>query len=58
MRILIKGFLHERNGATALEYGLIVALIVTGLVVALMLFANQTIGMYDYIITTWQNAVH
>lgn len=48
---------REEPGATALEYGLIVALIVTGLVVALNIFAGQTINMYNVILTTWQNAI-
>ncbi len=51
-------FWREDTGATALEYGLIVALIVTGLIVALNTFANQTLGMYNVILTTWQNAVN
>lgn len=58
MRDFWRSFWREETGATALEYGLIVALIVTGLIVALNIFATQTIGMYNVILTTWQNAVN
>ncbi|MGB4102374.1 MAG: Flp family type IVb pilin [Alphaproteobacteria bacterium] len=58
MRNIWTKFWREETGATALEYGLIVALIVTGLVVALNTFATQTTGMYNVILTAWQNAIN
>lgn len=49
---------REDNGATALEYGLICALVVVGMIVALTLVSTRTVNMYNFIITTWDNAVH
>ena len=44
---IIKRLLQDTRGATAVEYGLIVALIVIGMVVALQGFANSTIAMWN-----------
>jgi pilus assembly protein Flp/PilA len=49
---------REESGATALEYGLICALVVVGMIVALTLVSTRTVSMYNFIITTWDNAVH
>ena len=44
---IMKRLLQDTRGATAVEYGLIAALIVIGMVVALQGFANSTIAMWD-----------
>lgn len=38
---------RDRKGATAIEYGLIVALIVIAMIGGLKLFAGSTIGMWN-----------
>jgi pilus assembly protein Flp/PilA len=43
---LLKAILEDSSGATAVEYGLIVALIVIAMISALNTFANQTISMW------------
>jgi pilus assembly protein Flp/PilA len=39
--------LRDRKGATAIEYGLIVALIVIAMIAGLQLFAGTTIGLWN-----------
>ena len=40
-------FLKDETGATAIEYGLIVALIVIAMIAGLQLFAGTTISMWN-----------
>lgn len=42
----IKRLLHDTQGATAVEYGLIAAFIVIAMVTALQGLASETIGMW------------
>lgn len=44
---LLKAILEDRSGATAIEYGLIAALIVIAMITALNNFANETISMWN-----------
>jgi pilus assembly protein Flp/PilA len=46
MKRFLKLF-RDRKGATAIEYGLIVALIVIAMIAGLQLFAGSTIGMWN-----------
>ncbi|OQW45235.1 MAG: pilus assembly protein [Proteobacteria bacterium SG_bin6] len=46
MRTLLRRLLIDRRGATAVEYGLIVSLIVIAMVASLQAVASQTIGMW------------
>ena len=46
---ILKAILKDTRGATAVEYGLIVAMIVLAMVAALQGFANSTIEMWDYV---------
>lgn len=39
--------LHDEEGATAIEYGLIVALVVIAMMAALQNVASSTIGMWN-----------
>ncbi len=43
----LRQFARNTKGATAIEYGLIVSLIVLAMVGALTLVANSTIGMWN-----------
>ncbi|MGY2735725.1 Flp family type IVb pilin [Sphingomonas sp. UYP23] len=43
---LLKSLLGDKRGATAIEYGLIVALIVIAMIVSLSGLANITIAMW------------
>lgn len=53
--ILFKRLWHDRRGATAIEYGLIVALVVITLVVAIVALAQVTSGMWNDVNTKVQN---
>jgi pilus assembly protein Flp/PilA len=44
---LLRKFLRSTTGATAVEYGLILALVVIVAMIALMGLADTTIGMWD-----------
>lgn len=47
LKQLGKDVLNCDSGATAVEYGLIVSLIVIALITALTSFSNSTIGMWQ-----------
>ncbi|OHV78290.1 Flp family type IVb pilin [Ensifer sp. LCM 4579] len=47
---------HNRDGATAVEYGLIVALISVGLLVGLRGFSDSLQNVLEYIAETIENA--
>ena len=49
LQILIRRFLVDTSGSTALEYGLIMALVFLAIVTAMRYFADQTTAMYNYI---------
>ncbi len=57
MQQLCKRFLREENGATAIEYGLICALVVSVVVASMMMVSGRTTAMYNLIINTWDSAV-
>ena len=46
---LAKRLLHDRSGATAIEYGLIAALIAAGILVGLMAFGDGLQAWYEAI---------
>lgn len=46
---LLKCFVGNRRGATAIEYGLIVALIAVFASGAIALFADAVIAMWEYV---------
>lgn len=54
----IKKFFKNENGATAIEYGLIAALISVVIIVAVTAFGNETRLMYDGIATVISDAVN
>ncbi len=43
----IKSLLRDQSGATAIEYGLILALIAMAMITGLQSFADSTIGMWE-----------
>jgi pilus assembly protein Flp/PilA len=49
---LLRALKIDRKGATAVEYGLIVSLIVLAMLASLNGVANATIGMWDHISET------
>ncbi len=57
MSSLIRRFLTDESGATAIEYGLIAALIFLVIVSAVGLFASRATAMFEYIATTIAAAI-
>lgn len=57
----MKGFIHrfhrDQGGATAIEYGLICALIFLVIVAAVTAFAARSTAMYEYVSTTIVDAI-
>jgi pilus assembly protein Flp/PilA len=49
---MIKQFLSDEQGATAIEYGLIAALVAVGLIVALSVLGNNLSSQFNYIGST------
>ena len=49
--------IQDDRGATAIEYGLIVAMISIAIVGGLNYFASETLGMWNRIATTMDNSI-
>lgn len=49
--LIIRQLCHDSRAATAVEYGLIVALMVLAMLGGLQLFADSTIGMWNNVST-------
>jgi pilus assembly protein Flp/PilA len=47
--LFIKKVLRDNRGATAIEYGLIIALIVIAIIVAVQSVATETTGMWAFV---------
>jgi len=56
MRNLIKRIASDISGATAVEYGLILALIFLAMLAAVQNFGNQTISMWNKVGTKMDEA--
>ena len=56
MRKRLRALLIDRKAATAVEYGLIVSLIVIAMVASLEGVANATIEMWDHVETSTTEA--
>ena len=54
---VLKKMMRDQTAATAIEYGLIISLIVLGIVGALNQLAGSTIGMWDHVSSTVQQNV-
>jgi pilus assembly protein Flp/PilA len=50
-------FWHGETGATALEYGLICALVFLVAAAAMGFMATEVTQMFDLVINTWESAV-
>ncbi len=49
MKNLVMRFVKDEDGATAIEYGLIAALIAVGIITAAGLLGDQLTATFDYI---------
>ena len=49
---MIRKFFADETGATAIEYGLIAALVAVGLIVALSVLGNNLSNQFNYIGST------
>jgi pilus assembly protein Flp/PilA len=47
MKSAIERLARDRKGATAVEYGLVLALIVLAMIAALILLASTTVGIWN-----------
>ena len=56
-KVFLKRLLNDTSGATAVEYGLIVALIVIAMITALQSLANSTIEMWGGVETKMEESV-
>jgi len=54
---VISQFIDDEEGATAIEYGLIAALIAVALIVSFMTFGNSLVGLFDYVKQSSINAM-
>lgn len=46
---MFTNFINDENGATAIEYGLIAALVAVGLIVALSVLGNNLSSQFNYV---------
>lgn len=58
MRSVVAAWLRDESGATAVEYGLIVAGIFLAILSAVNLFATNATNMFSNIATTIGSAMH
>lgn len=45
----VVNFIENEDGATAIEYGLITALIAVGLIAAFVIFGESLLGLFGYV---------
>ena len=57
MTQFLRGLWRDQSGATAVEYGLILALIFLAMVGAVGTFSNEVIGTWDTVTETSQEAI-
>lgn len=50
-------FLRDESGATVIEYGFVAAMIAVTIIVALMAFGSNLIGLFDFVATRSQTAM-
>jgi pilus assembly protein Flp/PilA len=56
MKSLLSRFVKDESGATAIEYGLIAALIAVGIIGAAKSLGNQISGTFNNVATAMKNA--
>ena len=54
----MKAFWRDQSGATAIEYGLLIALLCLVVIVGMSLFSKAASDMYDYIGTKFTAATN
>ncbi|WP_076744828.1 Flp family type IVb pilin [Sphingomonas jeddahensis] len=54
--IALRRLVRDQRGATAVEYGLILALVFLAMIAAVQGVADETIGMWDYVSNRVVNA--
>jgi pilus assembly protein Flp/PilA len=54
----VSRFARNESGATAIEYGLIVALIFLAILAGISMFANNEVNMYNHVATTVSGSTH
>ncbi|MDC0887025.1 Flp family type IVb pilin [Altererythrobacter sp.] len=57
MRDFLKSLLTDEAGATAVEYGIILAMVFLGMIAAVQGVGNETIGVWERISSESQAAV-
>ncbi|MBU1347241.1 MAG: Flp family type IVb pilin [Alphaproteobacteria bacterium] len=57
MTLLIRRFLTDESGATAIEYGLIIALIFLVILASVQLFATNATALFDQVATAVGSAM-
>ena len=57
MTQFFRGLWRDQSGATAVEYGLILALIFLAMVGAVGTFSNEVLGTWDTVTETSQEAI-
>lgn len=57
MKSVIKQLIKDRSGATAIEYGLILAMIVLAMMSALNAFADGSIAMWNNVASQTSSAI-
>jgi pilus assembly protein Flp/PilA len=50
-------FLSDESGATAIEYGLVAAMIAVGIIVAMTSFGTSLLGLFNYVSERSQTAM-
>ncbi|MCA1406209.1 Flp family type IVb pilin [Ensifer sp. IC3342] len=50
------GFIRSRDGATAVEYGLLAALISVGLLIGLESFSDALLGLFNHVVDTVESS--
>ena len=53
-KIMLRKFLNDESGATAIEYGLIAALVAVAIIGALGALGDQLVVIFDYVTSTLQ----
>ena len=56
--VVLQRFIADEDGATAIEYGLITALIAVGLITAFMVFGEALLGLFGYVRDQSGNAMN
>ncbi|MDK1378658.1 MULTISPECIES: Flp family type IVb pilin [unclassified Sinorhizobium] len=49
------GFIRSRDGATAIEYGLLAALISIGLLIGLESLSDSLLGLFNHVVDTMES---